>query len=117
MFWVISVYFNIRNTLPKSGTLLPGHYIYIYIYIERERERDFNKSSLSGYWPGHGTGWKERKTQRKWEMEVESLTKQKNLTSEEAFSRKNGKRRRKSDKRCDIGKILQIFTLMECTNK
>ena len=48
MFWVISVYFNIRNTLPKSGTFLLGHpvyihaidpenfmcmYIYIYIYI------------------------------------------------------------------------------------
>ena len=25
MFWVISVYFNIRNTLPKSGTFLLGH--------------------------------------------------------------------------------------------
>ena len=38
MFWVVSVYFNIRNTLPKSGTFLLGHpvyilYIYIYIYI------------------------------------------------------------------------------------
>jgi len=37
VFWVISVYFNIRNTLPKSGTFLLGHpvytYIYIYIYI------------------------------------------------------------------------------------
>ena len=37
MFWVISVYFNIRNTLPKSGTFLlrhPVYYIYItYIYI------------------------------------------------------------------------------------
>ena len=50
MFWVISVYFNIRNTPPKSGTFLLGHtvyivymymcvcvciYIYIYIYIGR----------------------------------------------------------------------------------
>ena len=25
MFWVISVYFNIRNILPKSGTFLLGH--------------------------------------------------------------------------------------------
>jgi len=33
VFWVISVYFNIRNTLPKSGTFLLGHLIYIYIYI------------------------------------------------------------------------------------
>ena len=32
MFWVISVYFNIRNTLPKSGTFLLGHPVYIYIY-------------------------------------------------------------------------------------
>ena len=28
MFWVISVYFNIRNTLPKSGTSLLGHPVY-----------------------------------------------------------------------------------------
>ena len=28
MFWVISVYFNIRNTLPKSGTFLLGHPVY-----------------------------------------------------------------------------------------
>ena len=29
MFWVISVYFNIRNTLPKSGTFLLGHSVYM----------------------------------------------------------------------------------------
>ena len=29
MFWVISVYFNIRNTLPKSGTFILGHLVYI----------------------------------------------------------------------------------------
>jgi hypothetical protein len=34
MFWVISVYFNIRNILPKSGTFLLGHPIYIYIYLQ-----------------------------------------------------------------------------------
>ena len=34
MFWVISVYFNIRNSLPKTGTFLLGHPIYnIYIFI------------------------------------------------------------------------------------
>ena len=33
MFWVISVYFNLRNTLPKFGTFLLGHPVYIYIYI------------------------------------------------------------------------------------
>ena len=35
MFWVISVYFNLRNTLPKFGTFLLGHPVYIYIYIYR----------------------------------------------------------------------------------
>jgi hypothetical protein len=29
---VISVYCNLRNILPKSGTFPPGHCIYIYIY-------------------------------------------------------------------------------------
>ena len=37
MFLVISVYFNIRNTLPKSGTFLLGHAVCVcvclYIYI------------------------------------------------------------------------------------
>jgi hypothetical protein len=35
VFWVISVYFNIRNTLPKSGTFLLGHPVYrpIYMYV------------------------------------------------------------------------------------
>jgi len=28
VFWVISVYFNIRSTLPKSGTFLLGHPVY-----------------------------------------------------------------------------------------
>jgi hypothetical protein len=28
VFWVISVYFNIRNTLPKPGTYLLGHPVY-----------------------------------------------------------------------------------------
>ena len=32
MFWVISVYFNIRNTLPKSGTFLLGHPAYVCVY-------------------------------------------------------------------------------------
>jgi len=31
VFWVISVYFNIRNTLPKSGTFLLGHPVYTRI--------------------------------------------------------------------------------------
>ena len=32
VFWVISVYFNIRNTLPKSGTFLLGHPVYCWFY-------------------------------------------------------------------------------------
>ena len=28
MFWVISVYFNVRNILSKSGTFPPGHPVY-----------------------------------------------------------------------------------------
>jgi hypothetical protein len=28
VFWVISEYFNIRNTLPNSGTFLLGHSVY-----------------------------------------------------------------------------------------
>ena len=35
MFWVISVYFNIRNALPKSGTFLLGHPVYVYMVIIR----------------------------------------------------------------------------------
>jgi len=31
VFWVISVYFNIRNILPKSGTFLLGHSVYVYM--------------------------------------------------------------------------------------
>jgi len=40
VFWVISVYFNIRNTLPKSGTFLLGHPVYLgkkKIYIFKIR--------------------------------------------------------------------------------
>ena len=33
MFWFISLYFNLRNTLPKFGTFLLRHPVYIYIYI------------------------------------------------------------------------------------
>jgi hypothetical protein len=29
VFWVISVYFNIRNTLPKSGPFLLLHPVYV----------------------------------------------------------------------------------------
>ena len=29
MFWVISVYFNLRNILPKFGTFLLGHPVYV----------------------------------------------------------------------------------------
>jgi len=38
----MSVYFNIRNTLPKSGTFLLGHPVYIYMILEQE----FNKIKI-----------------------------------------------------------------------
>jgi hypothetical protein len=37
VFWVISVYFNIRNTLPKSGTFLLGHPVYSYRLMVADR--------------------------------------------------------------------------------
>ena len=39
MFLVISVYFNIRNTLPKSGTFLLGHPVYKVQVIKSRRMR------------------------------------------------------------------------------
>ena len=33
VFWVISVYFNIRNTFPKSGTFLLGHSVSICLCV------------------------------------------------------------------------------------
>ena len=33
MFWVRSVYFNLRNILQKSGTFLPGHPVYVCMYV------------------------------------------------------------------------------------
>ena len=30
IFWVISVYFNLRNILPKSDTFLPGHSVCMF---------------------------------------------------------------------------------------
>ena len=47
MFWVISVYFNIRNTLPKSGTFLLGHPVYIYIYMAHSTRRSLQMSAKS----------------------------------------------------------------------
>jgi hypothetical protein len=33
VFWVISVYFNIRNTLPKYDTFLLGHPVYYILLL------------------------------------------------------------------------------------
>jgi hypothetical protein len=46
VFWVISVYFNIRNTLPKYGTFLLGHPAYIYIYIYSSSVTSLNDETL-----------------------------------------------------------------------
>ena len=35
MFWVISVYFNIRNTLPKFCVFLLGHPVYMSLGFKR----------------------------------------------------------------------------------
>ena len=35
MFWAISVYVNIRNTLPKSGTFLLGHSVFVFVYLSK----------------------------------------------------------------------------------
>ena len=34
VFWVISVYFNIRNILPKSDTFLLGHPVYVKVKVK-----------------------------------------------------------------------------------
>ena len=42
VFWVISVYFNIRNTLPKSGTFLLGHPVYQNLVLTSQRAASFS---------------------------------------------------------------------------
>jgi len=39
VFWVMSVYLNIKNTLPKSGTPCVCVYIYTYIYTHTHTHR------------------------------------------------------------------------------
>jgi hypothetical protein len=46
VFCVISVYFNIRNTLPKSGTFLLGYPVYALIV-----------PLVSVSWPEGGQEW------------------------------------------------------------
>ena len=45
VFWVISVYFNIRNTLLKSGTFLLGQPVYIY-RVSRRNGPNFGRVFL-----------------------------------------------------------------------
>jgi hypothetical protein len=46
MFWVISVYFTIRNNLQKSGTYLLGQHVYkvghtiVALYGGREKDHE-----------------------------------------------------------------------------
>jgi hypothetical protein len=40
VFWVISVYFNRRNTLPKFGIFLLGHPVYSEEEVEEEDSID-----------------------------------------------------------------------------
>jgi hypothetical protein len=51
VFWVISVYFNIRNTLPKSGTFLLGHSVYITALILNMGARWIKAVSITPLYP------------------------------------------------------------------
>ena len=46
VFCVISVYFNIRNTLPNSGTYLIGHPVQTHTGCNRRNVRDFSRVFL-----------------------------------------------------------------------
>ena len=49
MFWVISLYFNIRNTLPKSGTFLLGHPVLeLVFHIELQWNDDIREDDVDG---------------------------------------------------------------------
>jgi len=37
VFLVRSVYFNLRNIIPKSGTFLPGHPVYVFVLCGWQR--------------------------------------------------------------------------------
>jgi len=51
VFWVILVYFNIRNTLLKSGTFLLGHPVYHYQHVSADRLDDRKGIlGLAGEW-------------------------------------------------------------------
>ena len=45
MFLVRSVYFNLRNILPKSGTFLPGH----PVYISRRKQGEVDTVTVIGF--------------------------------------------------------------------
>ena len=55
MLWVISVYFNIRNILPQSGTFLLGYPVYVLSVLDSSqisKERHYlGKSQVSTVWP------------------------------------------------------------------
>ena len=50
MFWVISVYFNIRNTLPKSGTFLLGHPVYTPTHPPTHTHTHAVYINICAYW-------------------------------------------------------------------
>jgi len=47
VFWVTSVYFNIRNTLPKSGTFLLGHPVYSHLSFDLAQDKQKNMDMLT----------------------------------------------------------------------
>jgi len=58
VFWVILVYFNIRNTLPKSGTFLLGHSVYTYPRHKTEVSGSNSRPESLPPWSNPFTHWK-----------------------------------------------------------
>jgi hypothetical protein len=54
VFWVISVYFNIRNTLPKYGIFLLGHPVYATFFDANleYRRANYQEGFLVKVWEG-----------------------------------------------------------------
>jgi hypothetical protein len=49
VFWTISAYFNIGNTLPKSGTFLLGHPVYVNSGIDSPAQSPRRTNTYSIY--------------------------------------------------------------------
>jgi hypothetical protein len=65
VFWVISVYFNIRNTLPNFGTFLPGHPVYSPLILLDQLQLHFDLRTepepYIDYWSKQNYSYKNNK--------------------------------------------------------